>query len=244
MPFSRQPGLRSISKSSYELQVLKEYNAESLMSHVNNGELQMQSTLAFDKMPVDKENQKRTFTSVNQETIRTNRRPYETSAGKATLEGHEKDSAVKYQTKFDKGKVVEARSTTLSTLNDQPRKKKIDSSVGSSRMAGPYGTSSQKLAVKSHEEEAVIKRQISVDKGNKFEGRPDTLSTLGDQPRKRKIDSTVRSWGKAGPSTHVSDDEEENEVEKEDDDDEEGYWTYFKRRKKSKQHHTFRNVKM
>ena len=243
MPFSRQLGLRSISKSSYELQVLKECNAESLMSHVNNGELQMQSTLTFDKMPVDKENQKRTFTSVDQETIRTNRRPYETSAGKATLEGHEKDSAVKYQTKFDKGKVVEARSTTLSTLNDQPRKKKIDSSVGSSRMAGPYGTSSQKLAVKTHEEEAVIKRQISVDKGNKFEGRPDTLSTLGDQPRKRKIDSTVRSWGKAGPSTHVSDDEEENEVEK-DDDDEEGYWTYFKRRKKSKQHHTFRNVKM
>ena len=238
MPFSRQPGLRSISKSSYELQVLKECNAKSLMSHVNNGELQMQSTLPFDKTPVDKENQKRTLTSVN------HRRPYETSAGKATLEGHEKDSAIKYQTKFDRGKVVEARSTTLSTLNDQPRKKKIDSTVVSSRMAGPYGTSSQKSAVKAREEEAVIKRQISVDKGNKFQDRPDTLSTLGDQPRKRKIDSTVRSWGKAGPSTHVSDDEEENEVEKEDDDDEEGYWTYFKRRKKSKQHHPFGNVKM
>ena len=244
MPFSRQPGLRSISKSSYELQVLKECNAESLMSHVNNGELQMQSTLAFDKMSVDKENQKRTFTSVNQETIRTNRRPYETSAGKATLEGHEKDSAVKYQTKFDKGKVAEARSTTLSTLKDQRRKKKIDSSVGSSRMAGPCGTSSQKSAVKAHEEEAVIKRQISVDKGNKVQGRPDTLRTPGDQPRKRKIDSMVRSWGKADSSTHVSDDEGENEVEKEDDDDQEGYWTYFKRRKKSKQHHTFGNVKM
>lgn len=241
MPFSRQPGLRSISKSSYELQVLKEYNAKSLMSHVNNGELQMQSILPFDKMPVDKENQKRTLTSVNQETVRTNRRPYETSAGKATLEGHEKDSAIKYQTKFEEGKVVEARSTTLSTLNDQPRKKKIDSTVGSSRMAG---TSWQKSAVKAHEEEAVIKRQISVDKGNKVEGRPDTLSTPGNQPRKRKIDSTVRSWGKAGPSTRVSDDEEENEVEKEDDDDEEGYWTYFKRGKKLKQHHTFGNVKM
>ena len=244
MPFSRQPGLRSSSKSSYELQVLKECNAKSLMSHVNNGELQMQSTLPFDKMPVDKENQKRTLTSVNQETIRTNRRPYETSAGKATLEGHEKDSVIKYQTKFEEGKVVKARSTTLSTLNDQPRKKKIDSTLGSSKMAGPYRTSSQKSAVKAREEEAVIKRQISVDKGNKFEGRPDTLSKLGDQPRKRKIDSTVRSWGKAGPSTRVSDDEDENEVEKEDDDDEEGYWTYFKRRKKSKQHHTFGNVKM
>ena len=197
MPFSRQTGLRSVSKSSYELQVLKECNAKSLMSHVNNGELQMQSTLPFDKTPVDKENQKRTLTSVNQKTIRTNSRPYETSAGKATLEGH-----------------------------------------------GPYRTSSQKSAVKAREEEAVIKRQISVDKGNKFEDRPDTLSTLGDQPRKRKIDSTVRSWGKAGPSTRVSDDEEENEVQKEDDDDEEGYWTYFKRRKKSKQHHTFGNVKM
>ena len=240
MPFFRQPGLRNISKSSYELQMLKEFNAKSLVSDVNNGELQMKSTLPFDKMPVDKENKRKTLTSVNQETIWSNRRPYETSAGK----GREKDSAINNQTKFDKGKVVEASSTTLSTLNDQPRKRKIDSTVGSSRMAGPCGTSLQRSAVKAHEEEAVVKRQISVGKGNRVEGRPDALSTPGDQPRKRKIDSTVRSWGKAGPSTQVSDDEEENEVEKEDYDDEESYWTYFKRRKKSKHHQLFGNVKM
>lgn len=204
------------------------------MSDVNNGELQMKSTLPFDKMPVDKENKRKTLTSVNQETIRSNRRPYGTSAGK----GRDKDSAIKNQTKFDKGKVVEASSTTLSTLNDQPRKRKIDSTVSSSRMAGPCGTSLQRSAVKARE------CQRSVGKGNRVEGRPDALSTPGDQPRKRKIDSTVRSWGKAGPSTQVSDDEEENEVEKEDYDDEESYWTYFKRRKKSKPHQLFGNVKM
>ena len=53
-----------------------------------------------------------------------------------------------------------------------------------------------------------------------------TKGELDREQRKRKIDPTVRSWGKAGPSTRCSSSEDET--------DEEEYWAKVKRPKKQK----------
>lgn len=57
------------------------------------------------------------------------------------------------------------------------------------------------------------------------------MSSLDTGQRKRKIDPTVRYWGKAGPSSRVSSSEDEEE-----------YWVNVKRPKKQK--HPFGDVKM
>lgn len=59
-----------------------------------------------------------------------------------------------------------------------------------------------------------------------IEGSGSTVAGEFDsEPRKRKIDPTVRSWGKAGPSTHASSSEEDVDEE---------HFMKMKRRKKIK----------
>ena len=55
---------------------------------------------------------------------------------------------------------------------------------------------------------------------------PLTKGELDRKQRKRKIDPTVRSWGKAGPSTRLSSSEDET--------DEQEYWAKVTRPKKRK----------
>lgn len=61
-----------------------------------------------------------------------------------------------------------------------------------------------------------------------------TAPSVTSERRKRKIDPTVLSWGKAGPSSRMSSSEDEVE--------EKQYWEQIKRRKKLK--HPFGKLRM
>ena len=95
-----------------------------------------------------------------------------------------------------------------------------------------WRTGPVKSDVKETQNEQRKKDAFATNDNQRFENMnlggatPLTKGELDREQRKRKIDPTVRSWGKAGPSTRSSSSEDET--------DEQEYWAKVTRPKKQK----------
>lgn len=98
------------------------------------------------------------------------------------------------------------------------------------KSAATKSTSEEKI----HSSSTSIKPSADLADKNVGAATSTAADALDGEKRERKIDPTVRFWGKAGPSTRVSDSEDDN--------DEQEHWAMVKRQKKQK--HPFGNVKM
>lgn len=100
---------------------------------------------------------------------------------------------------------------SLSTIVDE----------GSKSLLKPSDSGKTRAVGKTVNDERSSVHNMAIEKsGSSVTGEFDS------EPRKRKIDPTVRSWGKAGPSTYVSSSEEDGDEE---------YFMKMKRRKKKHQ---------
>ena len=217
MQFPFQRSFQNVSKPSYQLFVESKDKTDV---KVRQEHLWMRSTIPPNEIPAHKENKEGAPTCVNQETIMANRSVDATTQNKTT-HAHEKGrqslSTVNHQIPLA-DRTVEAANFPMTEATTQVHEKRKESP---SAAVNHHRSLSEKIRDTAHTA---------------------TSSALDSQPRKRKIDPTVRSWGKPGPSTWVSEDEEDEKEEEEEEEEEKEYWMKVKRQKKH--HLPFANVRL